>query len=137
MVFSIVLPKMPFALFTNTFCFLSEVRQKMPNVIYLPTLHGKAPEELIIACTCIEDQIEIWSVGFCEGGITGEPGEKPSGTNNKLNPHMMPEFYNLCTAAPSPEKSRPSPILGERDGCTQARVSLPLCNLVVKLGVNT
>ena len=42
----------------------------------------------------IPDQIGIWSVGFCGGRKTGEPGEKPSEqgarTNNKLNPHLTP-----------------------------------------------
>ena len=37
-------------------------------------------------------ELEFRNVGFCGGGKTGVPGEKPLGaekrTNNKLNPHM-------------------------------------------------
>jgi len=41
------------------------------------------------------DRIEIWSVGFCGGRKTGEPGEKPSEqgrepTTNSVNPQVTP-----------------------------------------------
>ena len=54
--------------------------------------HIRSHEEAL--CPLIPDRIGIWSVGFCGGRKTREPGEKPLGaritTNNKLNPHMAP-----------------------------------------------
>ncbi len=59
------------------YCKIGTLNMYKKNVIYLPTWHGRA-QELIKTCTCIQDQIGIWSVGFCGGRKTGEHGKEPS-----------------------------------------------------------
>ena len=53
-------------------------------------------QRLVIKClTIIQIELEFENVGFWGEEETGKPGEKPLGarkrTNNKLNPHMMPD----------------------------------------------